>query len=211
LTSVAATVSLSSRLQQKAAPLRGEAPTGSGLVTDGSKTQRVHGEAAVRSAIDALAREIGSLITDGRPAALVGIRTRGLVIARRLFESLHAGHPALRFGVLDITLYRDDLSTLASQPVVGTTELDFPVDGCTVILVDDVIYTGRTARAAIEAVVAYGRPAAIRLAVLVDRGHREYPIHADFTSFQVATAPDQIVHVRLHETDGEDAVDLVTR
>lgn len=143
--------------------------------------------------------------------ALVGIRTRGVPLAERLREALEPGNPArLPLGTLDITLYRDDLSSLGPQPITGPTDLPFDVDGKTIVLVDDVIYTGRTARAAIEALIAFGRPRAVRLAVLVDRGHREYPIQPDIAGMRVATQPRQVVEVNLRETDGEDRVDLAT-
>jgi pyrimidine operon attenuation protein/uracil phosphoribosyltransferase len=111
-------------------------------------------------------------------------------------------------GALDITFYRDDLSLVAQQPVVKGTDLPFGIDGRTIVLVDDVLYTGRTIRAAMDALVDFGRPEAIRLAVLVDRGHRELPIRADHVGKNVPTSREEIVRVHLEEIDGEDGVDI---
>jgi len=145
--------------------------------------------------------------TDG--LVLVGIQRRGVPIARRLAESIleHEG-ARLPVGALDITFYRDDLSMLAQQPVVKGTDLPFDVTGTTVVLVDDVLYTGRTIRAAMDALMEFGRPQAIRLAVLVDRGHRELPIRADHVGKNVPTSREELVRVRIEEIDGEDAVDI---
>jgi pyrimidine operon attenuation protein/uracil phosphoribosyltransferase len=145
--------------------------------------------------------------TDG--LVLVGIQRRGVPIATRLAEAIreHEG-VALPVGALDITFYRDDLSMLAQQPVVKGTDLPFDVTGTTVVLVDDVLYTGRTIRAAMDALMEYGRPTAIRLAVLVDRGHRELPIRADHVGKNVPTSREELVRVRIEEVDGEDAVDI---
>ncbi|MBI3744967.1 MAG: bifunctional pyr operon transcriptional regulator/uracil phosphoribosyltransferase PyrR [Chloroflexi bacterium] len=138
-----------------------------------------------------------------------GIQRRGVPIARRLAESIHEHEGArLPVGALDITFYRDDLSMLAQQPVVKGTDLPFDVTGTTVVLVDDVLYTGRTIRAAMDALMEYGRPQAIRLAVLVDRGHRELPIRADHVGKNVPTSREELVRVRIEEIDGEDAVDI---
>ena len=145
--------------------------------------------------------------TDG--LVLVGIQRRGVPIARRLVEAiLENENVALPVGALDITFYRDDLSMLAQQPVVKGTDLPFDVTGTTVVLVDDVLYTGRTIRAAMDALMEYGRPRAVRLAVLVDRGHRELPIRADHVGKNDPTSREEIVRVRIEEVDGEDAVDI---
>ena len=145
--------------------------------------------------------------TDG--LVLVGIQRRGVPIAKRLAEAiLEHENASLLVGALDITFYRDDLSMLAQQPVVKGTDLPFDVSGSTVILVDDVLYTGRTIRAAMDALIEFGRPKAIRLAVLVDRGHRELPIRADHVGKNVPTSREELVHVRVEEIDGEDAVDI---
>lgn len=145
--------------------------------------------------------------TDG--LVLVGIQRRGVPLARRLAEAIREHeNVGLPVGALDITFYRDDLSMLAQQPVVKGTDLPFDVTGTTVVLVDDVLYTGRTIRAAMDALMEYGRPHAVRLAVLVDRGHRELPIRADHVGKNVPTSREELVRVRIEEVDGEDAVDI---
>lgn len=140
---------------------------------------------------------------------LVGIQRRGVPLAGRLARAIaeHEG-PILPVGALDITFYRDDLSLIAQQPVVKGTDIPFDLNERTVVLVDDVLYTGRTIRAAMDALVDFGRPDAIRLAVLVDRGHRELPIRADHVGKNVPTSREEVVHVSLEEIDGEDAVTI---
>jgi pyrimidine operon attenuation protein/uracil phosphoribosyltransferase len=143
--------------------------------------------------------------------ALVGIRRRGAPIAKRLAQAIHkiSGHE-VRTGALDITLYRDDLMrhAVGPQPVVRSTEIPFSIDDTHLILVDDVLYTGRTIRAALDALVDFGRPRSIQLVVLVDRGHRELPIKADYVGKNVPTSLSQSVQVLLAEIDGRDAVDV---
>jgi pyrimidine operon attenuation protein/uracil phosphoribosyltransferase len=141
--------------------------------------------------------------------ALVGIQRRGVPLAHRIADAIaeHEG-ALLPVGALDITFYRDDLSLIAQQPLVKGTDLPFDLNGTTVVLVDDVLYTGRTIRAAMDALVDFGRPQAIRLAVLIDRGHRELPIRADHVGKNVPTSREEIVRVHLAETDGEDGVDI---
>ena len=143
---------------------------------------------------------------------LVGIRTRGVPLAELLAAELEQleGH-AIPIGTLDITLYRDDLSTIAPQPVVRETSFPGPIDGRVLVLCDDVLYTGRTIRAALDALIDYGRPRAVQLAVLIDRGHRELPIQADVVGRQVATAASEVIEVRFQDTDGRDAVELMDR
>ena len=142
--------------------------------------------------------------------ALVGIRTRGVPLANRLAAKIKAAEgTAPPVGVLDINLYRDDLSRIADHPVLRKTEIPFDVDGCNVVLVDDVLFTGRTVRAGMEGLMDLGRPRRIQLAVLVDRGHRELPIRADFVGLEVGTTAEQSVEVRLKETDGADEVVVV--
>ena len=140
---------------------------------------------------------------------LVGIQRRGVPLARRIADAIEE-HEGVRLpvGALDITFYRDDLSLVAQQPVVKGTDLPFDLNGATVVLVDDVLYTGRTIRAAMDALVDFGRPQAIRLAVLIDRGHRELPIRADHVGKNVPTSREEIVKVHLLETDGQDGVDI---
>jgi pyrimidine operon attenuation protein / uracil phosphoribosyltransferase len=143
--------------------------------------------------------------------ALVGIRTRGVPIARRLARSIHdiTAHDVAT-GALDITLYRDDLMrhAVGAQPVVRKTEIPFSIDDKRILLVDDVLYTGRTIRAALDALVEFGRPKSIQLVVLVDRGHRELPIKADYVGKNLPTSPTQSVQVHLSEIDGRDEVEI---
>ena len=144
--------------------------------------------------------------------ALVGIRTRGVHLARRLEKTLHeiTGQD-VPTGALDITLYRDDLMrhAVGPQPLVRKTEIPFSIDNRTILLVDDVLYTGRTTRAALDALIDFGRPLGIQLIVLVDRGHRELPIKADYVGKNLPTSPEESVQVRLQETDSIDEVVLV--
>ncbi|HNQ49948.1 MAG TPA: bifunctional pyr operon transcriptional regulator/uracil phosphoribosyltransferase PyrR [Candidatus Omnitrophota bacterium] len=143
---------------------------------------------------------------------LVGIRTRGVFIANRLAENIKKIEgrdvPA---GTLDITLYRDDLTLIAYQPVVHKTEIDFDISGKDVVLVDDVLYSGRTIRCALDALIDLGRPNTIQLAVLIDRGHRELPIRPDYVGKNIPTAKDETVQVRLAETDGKDEVVIMEK
>lgn len=138
---------------------------------------------------------------------LIGIRTRGVPIAERLAATIKdIENVEVPVGMLDITLYRDDLSTLAYNPIIHGTEIDVDLNGKTIILVDDVLYTGRTIRAALDAVIDMGRPRAIQLAVLIDRGHRELPIRADFAGKNVPTSHKEAITVFLAEEDGKDEV-----
>src|SRR5215468_2602363 len=143
--------------------------------------------------------------------ALVGIRTRGVPLARRIAKSIHEiAHHETPTGALDITLYRDDLSshTLGPQPLVRKTEIPFSIDGKLILLVYDVLYTGRTIRAALDALIDFGRPRAIQLVALVDRGHRELPIRADYVGRNIPTARRETVQVKLQEIDGCDEVEV---
>ncbi|HEY7172717.1 MAG TPA: bifunctional pyr operon transcriptional regulator/uracil phosphoribosyltransferase PyrR [Vicinamibacterales bacterium] len=143
--------------------------------------------------------------------ALVGIRTRGVPLARRL-KAIIAGinQHELPTGALDITLYRDDLMrhAVGTQPVVRSTDIPFSIDDKRILLVDDVLYTGRTIRAALDALIEFGRPQAIQLVVLVDRGHRELPIKADYVGKNLPTSPSESVQVHLTEIDGRDEVEI---
>lgn len=143
---------------------------------------------------------------------LIGIKTRGVPLARRLAENIAAIEGVTPpVGELDITLYRDDLSRIAEAPAVKGSNIDFSIEDMTVVLVDDVIYTSRTARAALEAIMKLGRPAKVQLCVLVDRGHTELPIRPNFVGKNIPTSVDEVVAVRLRETDGEDAVKIFVK
>lgn len=164
-------------------------------------------EPGIDRALTRIAHEIVERVggTDG--LALVGLRTRGVALARRIAERLQAieGRP-VPVGALDITLYRDDLDLKAEAPVVRGTDIPFPVAGRTIVLVDDVLYTGRTIRAALDAIMDLGRPRMIQLAVLIDRGHRELPIRPDYVGKNLPTARREAVQVLLREHDGQDRV-----
>ncbi|KKM12904.1 bifunctional pyrimidine regulatory protein PyrR uracil phosphoribosyltransferase [Clostridiales bacterium PH28_bin88] len=161
----------------------------------------------IRRALTRIAHEVIERNRGVDNLALIGIRRRGVPLAERLSRGIKeiegAGVPV---GILDITLYRDDLTTLAQQPVLHKTEVPFPVTGKRVVLVDDVLYTGRTVRAALDAIIDLGRPECIQLAVLVDRGHRELPIRADYVGKNVPTSRREVVAVHLEEVDGIDKV-----
>ncbi len=138
---------------------------------------------------------------------IVGIRSRGVPIGERMAREIEQMEgQSVPFGILDITLYRDDLTTIAPQPVVKPTKLPESIDGKNVVLVDDVLYTGRTIRSALDALIDFGRPKRVTLAVLIDRGHRELPIHADIIGKTVPTDANEVIKVKLTETDGEDEV-----
>jgi len=165
----------------------------------------------IAEAIERMAQPMKPLARNGS-LALVGVQRRGVPLAERLRAVIAPDNPdSVPLGKLDITLYRDDLSTLGPQPILGPTRLPFEIDDRVIVLVDDVLYTGRTVRAALEALLAFGRPRAVRLAVLIDRGHREYPIQADFVGQTVDTTDRQIVEVMLAEIDPKERVVLVTR
>ena len=159
----------------------------------------------INRAIVRIAHEIIEKNKGTEGICLVGIRNRGVYLAQRLSNCIKKieGVDVLT-GVLDITLYRDDLALASGQPLVRKTEIDFDINGKNIILVDDVLYTGRTIRAALDALIDFGRPKSIQLAVLVDRGHREVPIHPDYVGKKVATTADEDVTVNLAETDGAD-------
>ncbi len=166
----------------------------------------------IRRAITRIAHEIVEREPDLSHLAIVGIRARGDVLAARLRDALRAvDGREVPLGSLDITLYRDDLTRIGYSPTVHRTDIPFSVDDRVLVLVDDVLFTGRTIRAAMDALVDYGRPRAIRLAVLVDRGHRELPIRADFVGKNIATALGDDVRVLLAESDGRDEVELAQR
>lgn len=167
---------------------------------------------AIRRALMRITHEILEKNNGTEGLCLVGIKTRGVPVAKRIAENIKRIEGTdVPVGILDITLYRDDLTTVSDMPVVNGSDIPFSVGGKKVILIDDVLYTGRTARAAIEAVFKLGRPDAIRLAVVVDRGHRELPIRADYVGKNVPTSAGEIISVKLAETDGEDAADLLEK
>ena len=162
---------------------------------------------AMRRAIVRIAHEIIEKNKGVENIIMVGIRTRGVPLAQRIAKEIeNIEDIKVPVGFLDITLYRDDLSTLAYNPIVHGTELDFNISGKVIILVDDVLYTGRTIRAALDALIDMGRPKAIELAVLIDRGHKELPIRADFVGKNVPTAQKEIIDVTLNESDEVDEV-----
>lgn len=163
--------------------------------------------------LDRMARQIAENLEpeeDGGAMALVGMQTRGVHLARRLQKKIAAVEGvALPLGILDTTLYRDDYRTRSSHPEVRVTDVPFDVSSLNVVLVDDVLYTGRTVRAALDALLDLGRPASVQFLVLIDRGHREYPVCADLVGRHVPTTQGEIVRVRLTEQDSEDGVWLI--
>ena len=164
-------------------------------------------EQAIRRALIRIAHEIIENNKGIEDLVLVGIRTRGVPLAERLAAEIEMIEGrCLTVGILDITLYRDDLSTLSYQPVVHQTQIPVDINGKIVVLVDDVLYTGRTVRAALDAVIDLGRPKVIQLAVLVDRGHRELPIRADYVGKNVPTSSKEVVGVQLLPVDQADKV-----
>ncbi len=168
--------------------------------------------AEIDRTLNRLAHEIIEKNGGGQSVALIGIRRRGVPLAQRLAKQIgEIEKLEIPVGILDITLYRDDLSLVSPQPVVQSTEIDFPVDAKILIVVDDVLYTGRTVRAAMNALFDLGRPKRIQLCVLIDRGHRELPIEASFVGRNVQTTDREIIEVRLKEVDQEERVMLVER
>ena len=162
---------------------------------------------AMRRAIVRIAHEIIEKNKGVENIILVGIRTRGVPLAQRIAREIeNIENVKVPVGFLDITLYRDDLSTLDYNPVVHGTEIESDISGKVIVLVDDVLYTGRTIRAALDALIDMGRPKAIQLAVLIDRGHKELPIRADFVGKNVPTAQKEIIDVALNESDKTDEV-----
>lgn len=167
----------------------------------------------LEKAIDKLAVSViekGKSEHTGGELAIIGIRRRGVPLGKRLVEALakKMGKAPL-FGVLDITLYRDDLTLVAEQPVVSGTEVDFPVEGKRIVLVDDVLFTGRTVRAAIDALMDLGRPKKIELAVIVDRGWRELPIEANHVAEKVTTSLREVIKVHVSDIDGDDGAEII--
>ncbi len=163
----------------------------------------------MRRMLTRIAHEIVESGGEPEQLALVGIHRRGAVLAARLRELLAELHDLdVPLGDLDIAFYRDDVTLRGGTPIVHATHLDFEIDGRTIVIVDDVLFTGRTVRAAIEALFDYGRPARVQLAVLADRGHRELPFRPDYIGKNLPTARGERVYVRVAEMDGEDSVSI---
>ncbi|WP_018250251.1 bifunctional pyr operon transcriptional regulator/uracil phosphoribosyltransferase PyrR [Orenia marismortui] len=163
----------------------------------------------IRRALTRISHEIIEKNEGLEDIVIVGIRTRGVPLAKRISSKLEEIEgEKVSTGILDITLYRDDLTTIANQPIVHQTEIPIDITDKKVVLVDDVLYTGRTVRSALDALMDLGRPRNIQLAILVDRGHRELPIRADFVGKNLPTSNQEVISVNLQEVDGEDAVVL---
>lgn len=164
-------------------------------------------EIEISRSISRISHEILERNSDLDNLVIIGIQRRGVPLAQRIAKKIEEVEgKKIPVGVLDITFYRDDLSTLAEHPVINATELNFSVAGKSIILADDVLYTGRTVRAAIEAIMDLGRPAMIQLIVLIDRGHKELPIHADYVGKNVPTSKSEVIHVHFKEIDGDNRV-----
>jgi len=175
-------------------------------MADRARRQILTGEEMDR-VLEEMAAAIYEQVPDKDNLVLVGIRTGGVYLANRLRDKIkRTTGRQIPVGILDIGLYRDDWTRLSLQPIVRTTEIPFPIDGRVVVLVDDVLFTGRTIRSAMDALIDFGRPKRIVLAVMVDRGHRELPICADYAGVKVATTVDEVVNVYVRETSGEDRV-----
>lgn len=178
-------------------------------MSDKTQSKIIDAEGLNRT-IARLALEIVERNRGAENLVVLGVRTRGVPIAKRIIAQIkQIENKDLPLGILDVTMYRDDVFKKIKQPVVQPTEIDFEIHGKVVILVDDVLYTGRTVRAALDAVIDFGRPSKIQLAVLVDRGHRELPIRADYVGETIATEMDDEVLVNFKEVDGRDGVFLV--
>lgn len=166
-------------------------------------------ERGITRAITRIAHEIIEKNKGIENVALIGIQRRGVPLAKRIAEKIkEVEGKSVDVGILDITFYRDDLSTLSEHPIVNGTQIDFQVTGKKIVLIDDVLYTGRTVRAAIDAIMDIGRPKMIQLAILIDRGHRELPIRADFVGKNVPTSRSEIVNVKVKEIDGINGVTI---
>ena len=165
---------------------------------------------SINRAIRRIAHEILEKNKGTKDLCLIGIRNRGVYLAQRLNECIQdIEHKDIPVGILDITLYRDDLTLISSQPVVHKTEIDFDITDKNIVLVDDVFYTGRTVRSALDALIDLGRPKTIQLAVLIDRGHRELPIRPDYVGKNIPTSQKETIEVHFLEPDGKDEVVIV--
>jgi pyrimidine operon attenuation protein/uracil phosphoribosyltransferase len=181
-------------------------------VTQPELKSEVMDEVAIDRALTRIGHEILEHNKGCQDLVLIGIRTRGIILAQRLVTKLHAIEGEyVPLGVIDVTLYRDDLRRRPDHPKVERTDIPFPLTDKRVILVDDVLFTGRTIRAALDGLMDLGRPQSIQLAVLVDRGHRELPIRADYVGRNVPTAIQESVKVRLREEDGTEQVVILER
>ncbi len=175
----------------------------------GDSTVNIMDANDIRRAVTRITHEIIERNRGVEDTAIIGIRTRGAILAERLAAEIESVEKVtLPIGILDINLYRDDIHTGLSQPIVQRTEILFKVAEKVVILVDDVIFTGRTIRSALDAITDFGRPKSIQLAVLVDRGHRELPIHPDYVGKKIPTSRKERVVVHLEEEDGDDSVSI---
>ncbi len=179
---------------------------------EGTPKNRIMDQDGIRRAISRISHEIVEKNKGTSDLVLIGIRTRGVPLAERIQKRIWEFEKAqLPLGLLDITLYRDDLSTIDVQPVLHETKVPFSIEGKTVILIDDVLFTGRTVRAALDALIDLGRPSKIQLAVLIDRGHRELPIRADYVGKNVPTSRREIISVCLEEIDKDEEVLLLEK
>lgn len=167
---------------------------------------------AISHALMRIAHEILEKNKGANDLCLIGIRNRGAYLAKRLGECIEKiAQKKIAIGILDITLYRDDLTLITAGPVVRKTEIDFDISDKNAVLVDDVLYTGRTIRAALDALIDFGRPKSIQLAALIDRGHRELPIRADYAGKNIPTSQNETVEVRVEEVDGIDEVVIIEK
>ena len=164
-------------------------------------------ENGIKRTIQRISHELVEKNQDIKEMAIIGIKTRGAVLAKRIAKNIEEiENVKIPVGAVDITLYRDDLTEIAEQPVLHATEIDFDITKKNIILVDDVLYTGRTVRCALDELIDFGRPAKIQLAVLVDRGQREFPIRPDYVGKNIPTSKNESIEVRLKEEDGKEEV-----
>lgn len=172
--------------------------------------KRIMDAIAMKRAVQRMAHEIIDRNFGASNLALVGLQTRGVFLARRIAAVIEAVEKeSIPVGILDVTMYRDDFRVALKQPTVKVTTIPYDVEKLATVLVDDVFFTGRTVRSALDAIMDFGRPRRVELAVLIDRGHRELPLVADFIGKQITTLPDEEVRVRMNEIDGVDEVSLV--